>query len=344
MIRKIIVLLVCLLVIPSALVAQERKKVALVLGGGGAKGAATVGVLKYVEQAGIPVDYVVGTSIGSIVGGLYCAGYRSEQLDSMFRSQDWLSLFVDVNFKDLGEIISGFNILKDSSRKMKNSTKEEKMKMGIGLLSGDSIVNAMRDMLRKSPGLAEWDNVDSLCFDSLPIPFRCVAVDVNEFSEVHLNHGSLATAMRASMAIPFVFRPIKKDGMTLVDGGVLNNLPVDVAKSMGADIIIAIDLTVDSHEGDNYITLPKGGDSIFAPLMKSGLFNLMRWGIERPDVKKYLSNVEMADVHINPNLKGYGAQSFTQAKVKEMIALGEEAGKAALDSLEKLKEKIYIQP
>lgn len=251
--------------------APQRPKVALVLGGGGAKGAATVGVLKYIEASGIPIDMVVGTSIGSIVGGMYARGYRSAQLDSMFRAQDWVS-------------------------------------MGMGSLMGDSIVGVLRGMMEDTPPAVE----------QYSIPFRCVAVDVKKMQEVVLTDEDLAQSMRASMAIPLVFKPVKLNGMTLVDGGVLNNLPVDVARDMGADVVIAVDLTVNKHEEGS------------SPLMS----------LLRPDLKKYQQNRESADVYINPNLKGYGAHDFSPVRITEMIALGEKAGKAQLKNLKKLKKRL----
>lgn len=252
--------------------ASKRPKVALVLGGGGAKGAATVGVLKYVEKSGVPIDMVVGTSIGSIVGGLYAQGYTSQQLDSLFRSQSWMDMFV-------------------------------------GSLMGDSIVGTLRSLTGQR---------GQIRFDDLPIPFRCVAVDVKKMREVVLKEGDLAQAMRASMAIPLVFKPVKMDDMRLVDGGVLNNLPVDVAKEMGADVVIAIDLTVHHHEHSN-----------------TGV-----WSFLRPDLKKYHRNCQEADIYINPRLKGYTAQDFSPHKIAAMMALGEKAGKNSLKDLKKLKKKL----
>ncbi len=267
--------LILLLLVCIAVKAQETKlptdgkdvrpKVALVLGGGGAKGAATVGVLKYVEESGVPIDMVVGTSIGSIVGGLYALGYRSEQLDSMFRSQQWTDMFA-------------------------------------GSLMGDSIVRPLRQMT---------GDRGSVNFDDLPIPFRCVAVDINKMREVVLREGDLAQAMRASMAIPLVFKPVKMNGMRLVDGGVLNNLPVDVARDMGADFVIAVDLTVN-----------KSSSSL------------------RLDAKKYQQNCEDADIYINPRLKGYGPEDFSPKKIAEMIAMGEKAGKASLKEMKKMKKRL----
>jgi NTE family protein len=276
--KKIFFVLFIYIVVSLPLAAQSsesyneyhRPKVALVLGGGGAKGASTVGVLKYVEQSEVPIDMIVGTSIGSIVGGLYSLGYRSEQLDSLFRNQSWLKLFE-------------------------------------GSLMGDSIVRTLRDMT----GGVVAD------FDSLPIPFRCVAVDVKKVREVVLSEGDLAQAMRASMAIPVVFKPVTIGDMQLVDGGVLNNLPVDVARDMGADYVIAVDLTVNKNTD------------------LSGLMSLLR-----VDLKKYRKNSADVDVYINPKLKGYGAQDFTPAKIAKMITLGEKAGKSALKKLKKLNKKV----
>lgn len=276
--KKIFFVLFIYIVVSLPLAAQSsesyneyhRPKVALVLGGGGAKGASTVGVLKYVEQSEVPIDMIVGTSIGSIVGGLYSLGYRSEQLDSLFRNQSWLKLFE-------------------------------------GSLMGDSIVRTLRDMT----GGVVAD------FDSLPIPFRCVAVDVKKVREVVLSEGDLAQAMRASMAIPVVFKPVTIGDMQLVDGGVLNNLPVDVARNMGADYVIAVDLTVNKNTD------------------LSGLMSLLR-----VDLKKYRKNSADVDVYINPKLKGYGAQDFTPAKIAKMITLGEKAGKSALKKLKKLNKKV----
>ena len=247
----------------------DRPKVALVLGGGGAKGAAAVGVLKYVEQSGVPIDMVVGTSIGSIVGGLYSMGTTSEQLDSLFRNRAWSDVFT-------------------------------------GSLMGDSIVRTLRELTGSE-----------VSFESLKIPFRCVAVDMNKMKEVVLKEGTLAQAMRASMAIPLVFKPVKMGNMKLVDGGVLNNLPVDVARDMGADIVIAVDLTVNKHKDD------------------SSLLTLLR-----PDLRKYQRNCKDADIYINPNLKGYGSEDFSPTKIAEMITLGEKAGKASLKDLKKLKKKL----
>lgn len=314
---------------------KHRLKVALVLGGGGAKGAAEVGVLKYIEQSGVPIDYVVGTSIGSIVGGLYCVGYDSQQLDSMFRSQEWLSLLTDRNSKAKNKLIEkvdgvtyvmGFPL----SFNLRNSM--HKKRFHIGALKGDSIVS-MLDRMVALP--------DSINFDNLPIPFRCVAVDLNTFDEVVLSHGSLAKSMRASMAVPLAFRPMDIDGRTLIDGGVLNNLPVDVAKAMGADVVIAVDLSVKpAKKVDDDAYVADDLDGIFSPLRKLGLLTMLKWSIVRPDIKRYQANRRMADVYIHPDLAGYDATDFMPHKIAYMIDAGEEAGKQQLKNLKKLRKRV----
>ena len=261
-------------------IAQDRPKVGLVLGGGGAKGAAEIGVLKYIEEAGVHIDYIVGTSIGSIIGGLYSVGYRSQQLDSLFVNTDWENIF--------SESIAGTQ----------------------------QISNVFSDLLNLP---------DSVDFDSLPIPYRCVATDIINTEEVILQRGNLARAMRASMSIPGAFKPVKWEGKLLVDGGMLNNLPVDIAQKMGADIIIAIDLAQRKHENRD-----------FSLKEEYGIGGVLDWLISRPDWKKHNENRQMADIYINPNLKDYDAASFSRDDIRQMILIGEEAGKKALKELRKL--------
>lgn len=276
--RKI-ALIFCLTIFLTSF-AQDHPKVGLVLGGGGAKGAAEIGVLKYIEEAGVHIDYIVGTSIGSIIGGLYSVGYRSQQLDSLFVNTDWESIF--------SESIAGTQ----------------------------QISNVFSDLLNLP---------DSVDFDSLPIPYRCVATDIINTEEVILQRGNLARAMRASMSIPGAFKPVKWEGKLLVDGGMLNNLPVDIAKKMGADIIIAIDLAQRKHENRD-----------FSLKEEYGIGGVLDWLISRPDWKKHNENRQMADIYINPNLKDYDAASFSRDDIRQMILIGEEAGKKALNELRKL--------
>ena len=276
--RKI-ALIFCLTIFLTSF-AQDHPKIGLVLGGGGAKGAAEIGVLKYIEEAGVHIDYIVGTSIGSIIGGLYSVGHRSQQLDSLFVNTDWEDIF--------SESIAGTQ----------------------------QISNVFSNLLNLP---------DSVDFDSLPIPYRCVATDIINTEEVILQRGNLARAMRASMSIPGAFKPVKWEGKLLVDGGMMNNLPVDIAKKMGADIIIAIDLAQRRHENRD-----------FSLKEEYGIGGVLDWLISRPDWKKHNENRQMADIYINPNLKDYDAASFSRDDIRQMIIIGEEAGKKALKELRKL--------
>lgn len=258
---------------------KKRLKVGLVLGGGGAKGAAEIGVLKVIEEVGIPVDFIAGTSIGAINGGLYSVGYRAADLDSLFRNQEWLNLFVSGN---------------------------------------------IMEMLAEKTGIS-----DSICFDDMPIPFRCVAMNIKEGKEVVLNSGNPAHAMRASMSIPGIFKPVKYNGMTLVDGGMMNNLPVDVVKAMGADVVIAIDLTQKKHDTRD-----------FSLKEKLGIGGILDWVVSRPDWKKYNINRKTADIYINPNLKGYGAMSFNKDNISEMIEIGYEEAEKHKEQFIKLMNRL----
>ena len=324
--KLLLILLTFSIVIPNlfAQPVEGRKKVALVLGGGGAKGAAHVGVLKYIEQSGIPIDYIVGTSIGSIVGGLYSCGYRSDDLEKLFISQEWIDLLTDRSDSHKGKILKeedGVTYIFGFPISNKNRAANKKQ----GILRGDSITSFLGRLTERE---------DSIDFDRLPIPFRCVAVDINTFKEVIFKEGSLPLAMRASMAIPLAFNTVQINGKTLVDGGLLNNLPVDVAKEMGADYIIAVDLTVNKHEDaepditDDYI----GGNN--------NLLNILKWITDRPDLAKYRKNVEDATIYISPDLAGFSAAQFSAEKIVEMIRRGEDAGKMALQPLVDLKNAL----
>ena len=312
----------------------NHPKVALVLGGGGAKGAAEVGVLKYIEQSEVPIDMIVGTSIGSIIGGLYSVGYRAQQLDSLFRSQEWTHLLTDHNAKHSDKIFEqedgvtyfmGFPL---NAKQKRDKTESRKSKFQFGMLRGDSI----ESLLSRMTALP-----DSIDFNTLPIPLRCVAVDISTLQEVVIQSGNLPRAMRASMAIPLAFKPVNIGGRTLIDGGVMNNLPVDIAKDMGADIVIAIDLTVNKHETSEDESPWEGIAN-----SKWKLGGLLKWAIERPDRQKYNINAKAADIYINPKLNGYSATDFKPERISEMIKIGEDAGKQALKELKTLWEEINI--
>lgn len=259
----------------------KRLKVGLVLGGGGAKGATEVGVLKVINEVGVPIDYIAGTSIGAIVGGLYSVGYSVEQIDSLFRNENWGDLFVNGNTLELLENMVGYK--------------------------------------------------DSIDFSQLPIPFRCVAADMKKHQEVVLKSGRLAQAMRASMAIPGAFKPVKINDRVLVDGGMFNNLPVDVVRDMGADIVIAIDLTQKKHKTRD-----------FSLKETFGIGGLLDWLVSRPDWKKHNDNRELVDIYINPNLEGYDAASFSKKDINRMIEIGVVTANTFRKDLEEVKRRVML--
>ena len=321
MLRTLVVMI--LTTLSSILLAGDtshRPKIGLALGGGGARGAAEVGVLKVLEEKGIRPDYIAGTSIGAIVGGLYACGYSAQELDSLFRCQEWLSLIGDRN-KDLRKSILdqrdgvtylfGFPI---SGSTKKTETEE----FGLGLLGGTNITLLLDSLTKRYDGVAS--------FDDLPIPFRCVAVDLKKHEEVIMDSCELELAMRASIGIPGAFKPVKWKGKLLVDGGMLNNLPVDVVREMGADIVIAIDLEQIQHE-----------ERDFSLKETFGIGGILDWLVSRPDWKKNKANREDADIYINPQLAEYDISSFGTESISTMIERGERAARAVGKQLDRLR-------
>ena len=311
--KILIILMIATLVLPAM---AQRPKIGLALGGGGAKGAAEVGVLKVLEEAGVHVDYIVGTSIGSIVGGLYAAGYSASELETMFQTQEWLSLLTDRK-ASLGNepyttidgvtYIFGFPVMDRNSR-------------GIGVMSGGRIEQLI-DSMASAKGCAE--------FESLKIPFRCVTADIREAKEVILSKGVLCKALRASMSIPGIFKPVDYNGRLLVDGGMLNNLPVDVCRQMGADIVIAVDLQQNEQKPRKRtdLTALTGLASLF------GLGGILEWITNRPDIDKYYANRKQADIYIHPNLPDDDASNFGNKNAARMIQAGKTAAKGQLSAL-----------
>ncbi|MFH2113769.1 MAG: patatin-like phospholipase family protein, partial [Spirochaetota bacterium] len=209
----------------------ERPTVALVLEGGGALGLAHIGVITAIEALGIPVDIVVGTSMGAIVGGLYAIGYDSAGLETMAAETDWLDLFSE----NLPARSDPYKSRESQSRYFASVQFDRYGLRGSGgLLTGMKILTYMDCLVSGIPSPVD--------FDTLPRRFRAVATDISTGKAVVLRDGSIADAMRASMGIPGVFAPHRIDGLFLMDGGIVDNLPVDVARDLGADVVIAVDL------------------------------------------------------------------------------------------------------
>lgn len=218
---------------------ETRPKIGLVLAGGGAKGAAHIGVLKALEEMKIPIDYITGTSMGAYIGGLYASGLSADEIEIFIDTIDWNSGFVDK--------------VERSERQIRDKEYEDRYQIGTdigfsftelkapkGFVQGQNMAKILRTTSGNVPYLES--------FDDLPIPFRAVATDIEKLEPVILDHGNLAEAMMASMSVPGALPPVEYEGRLLVDGGSVNNMPVDIAREMGADIIIAVDIGSDYLE------------------------------------------------------------------------------------------------
>lgn len=316
--RLLAVSLTALLLVPAnAAEVQDscRSRVAVVLSGGGAKGMAHIGVLRVLEKAGIPIDIITGTSMGALIGGLYSIGYDAATLDSLVKVQDWKTLLsdkVDVRNQSLAERDKQNTYILSRplsiNRKARNAAG--------GLITG---INLSQLFTRLTVGYH-----DSINFDDLPIPFACVATNIVDNTEYDMYGGNLSNAMRASMAIPGVFTPVRKDSMVLVDGGLRNNYPADIAKRMGADIIIGVSVQSDNRTAAEL----KSGPDILMQIVDINCKN------------KFDENWAITDIPIKVNVKGYSSASFTRAAIDTLIARGEYAAMQQWDKLKALKSKL----
>jgi NTE family protein len=286
----------------------ERPKIGLALSGGGAKGGAHVGVLKVLEELNVPVDYIAGTSIGSIVGGMYATGMSADELQEVIAGIDWEDALQDSPpRRDLS-----FRRKEDDRRYLMGlelGLRGKKIHWPRGFRTGQKLYFYLQALT--------LDSADIRDFQRLPIPFKCVATDISTGDPVVLENGNLATAMRASMAIPTVFSPVDLGGRVLVDGGITNNLPVDVVRAMGADVVIAVDL----------------GAPLTTRQLNSALkiYGQMSRMLIRKNVETQLAN---ADLIIDPGVGGeYGTMEFD--KINELFSEGYDAAREMADELRK---------
>ena len=296
---------------------QKRAKVAVVLSGGGAKGMAHIGVLKVLERAGIPVDIVTGTSMGSIIGGLYAIGYNAHALDSMVRVPDWSYVITDkedMSRQSLNDRQKQNTYLYSTSLSIGKHDKQ-----GGGLIKGKNLAELFQQLC--------VGFTDSLDFTrDLRIPFACVATNIIDNSEVDFHSGRLPQAMRASMAIPAAFSPVRIGDMVLVDGGLKNNYPADIAREMGAEVIIGV--TVQGA--------PKVAEDI------GGTMSILSQIIDVNCKNKLDENLAITDLHLQVDTKGYGSASFSQAAIDTLIRRGEELAMSHWDDIIALKKRIGI--
>jgi NTE family protein len=276
----------------------SRPKIGLVLGGGGALGLAHVGVLKVLEEQRVPIDCIVGTSMGSIIAGLYASGMSPDEIQTLLEKLDWDDI---MNDRTSRRELFFRRKLDDQRFLFEVGVGRGGFRFGAGMAAGQKFNNMMEVVTLRASYTSK--------FDELPIPYRAVATDLIAGEAYNMSSGRLSRAMRASMAVPGVFTPVEKDGRILVDGGIVNNLPVDVAKAMGADIVIAVDVGASADRVDPNTLRTLGG-----------VIGRSYTIAQRP---QQMENFRRADIGIQPELDGMTASQFT--RVREFIPRGEAA-------------------
>ena len=309
---------------------QYRPTVGLALAGGGARGLAHLGVIKYMEELGIPVDVVTGTSMGGLIGGLYAMGYKHDQLDSLVRAIEWPLMMSDdipnkyisytlrkyrdkyviriphhYDKEDVVDRIKNQHILdkmaEESEHNSADMLNESISRVGVGLPDGYLYGLNVRNMLSSvSVGYQ-----DSISFADLPIPYACVATDLYAMAPKYWTSGNITDALRSTMAIPFYFRAVRQNGEVLLDGGMRNNYPVDLARAMGADIIIGSDMSI--HRELNELNSPVDFLMQTITLLASSTNEPAR---------------AMLDLGVHHELKGYSMFAFDEASVDAIIDQG----------------------
>ncbi|MCF7824946.1 MAG: patatin-like phospholipase family protein [Candidatus Marinimicrobia bacterium] len=311
LIQKLVFLsFVFLLIFQTTTLADKpRPKIGLVLSGGGARGFAHIGTLRMIDSLKIPIDYIAGTSMGGIVGALYAIGYDAVEIENIVRAVDWEQMLTDDPPRDLLPYIEKWD---DGLYQMELGVQNFLPTAPSGLIAGQRI------SLLLSKLTFAFDPIDD--FDQLPIPFRCVAVDLITGREVILKDGSLAKAMRSTMSIPSLFYPVEYGDSLLIDGGLLNNLPVDVATQMGSEVVIAVNVGRPKRKKDEL-------DNLFAILEQS---------ITIPGYFKEDANIKNVNLLINPNLSKLSNSDFSTKNVAAIIAEGYRSAQARLSDFKKL--------
>lgn len=311
-VRKCILFLSFFLgIIFNGIAQDKRPKIGLVLSGGGAKGIAHIGVLKAMEEAGLTPDYISGTSMGSIVGGLYASGYTADELMEVVKNADWGLLlsnkipFNQVTFEEkpyYGRYLFDFYL------------RGKQLQLPKGIIEGEGLMQLFSNLTRPVHSISD--------FSKLPIPFACVGSDIVTGEPVVLNKGSLAMAMRASMAIPSIFTPVKIDDHLLVDGGLVHNMPVREVIDMGADIVIGVFVSSDLVPEESL-------NSAISILSQSAFIT-----------SAFDSRQELAkcNILIEPKLDAFSTGSFNSSL--EILESGIETGKEYIETFKKLADSL----
>lgn len=332
---------------------RKRPTVALVLSGGGAKGAAHTGTFRMLEEMKIPVDIVLGTSMGGLMGGMYAVGYTPDQIDSIMHILDWskeLSDKVPMSYISYQErlykrkyaLSMPFFYARNDFEKQKAENLEgviHKMDdIHLGAQTEEDEKNEFRDNLLSSlpSGLVYGQNVsnlfssmtagyqDDMPFWKLPVPFVCVATEMVTGKPKIWYSGRLTQALRSTMAIPGLFTPVYTDGMVLLDGGMRDNYPTDIARNLGADYVIGVDLNSGYKSYDEL----------------KNLTDILMQGTDMLGRASYENNVPLADVTVKPDMKGYNMLSFDPVSIDSLIARGYKAAQAQEEGFRKIKDAV----
>ncbi len=294
--------------IKKNVVNQEDKKIGLVLSGGTAKGLAHIGILKVLDEEKVPIEYVTGTSMGSIIGGMYSVGYTPEEIEEIAISMDWMSLFSDkIERKDKGAVR---NSIED-----KNSTvipiKNFMPKLPSGVVGGKTASQRLNELFYGALRVED--------FRKFPRKFAAVATDLESGEGVMIDKGSIATAIRESLSIPSVFAPIRDGKRLYIDGGVVRNLPVQDVKVLGADYTIGVNV------GDGFTKRDESKMNLIDVITDTTTI------AGRQEVER---QIRMLDLYMKPDLEKF--ESYDFSKVKEIIAAGEAVARANIDKIRKL--------
>jgi len=308
--------LLFLILLFSGILQSGQSKLGLVLSGGGARGLAHIGVIKVLEKEGIRPDIITGTSMGSIIGGLYAMGYDADALERIAREMDWELMFSDR--------ISRKNIAieeKEDAEKFIATfpLKEGKVTLPLGLIAGHNISNKLSNLTLPVHHIED--------FNELSIPYRCIATDIETGEAVVLKDGYLADALRASMAVPSIFTPVEIDGRLLVDGGIVRNLPVSDALEMGADVTIAVDVATPLFDRSQ---------------LSSALLIMGQTALFQSNANNKIEQ-KKADILIEPAIGKLTAANFTNEAVDSLIRVGEKAALEALPQIKALTDSLNIR-
>lgn len=287
----------------------DRLKIGLVLAGGGARGGAHIGVLKVLEENRIPVDYIAGTSFGAIVGALYASGYSAEALDETLRNLDWAELLSDSAPRKHRSMRRKQDD-QDASINFEVGYKNGEFLLPNGLVRGNQLRLTLAQLMAKSNSITH--------FDALPIPFRAIAADLLTGDEVILEDGDLASAVLASMSVPGLFPPFERGDQLLVDGGIVNNLPIDVARDMGADVVIVVDISAAPATREDL--------NSFAKVLKQ-MITLLTLKSRRAQLETLSQN----DILIKPDTTSVSLTDFT--KTASTVPQGAAAASDKLEAL-----------